>query len=63
MRRKTSVSVDEELWKRWLMFVVGTTGSTRKVSELLEEALREYMERRGHGNETAMQKQQETHVS
>ena len=48
-RRKTSIIIDEKLWKQWLMFVIDMTGSTRKVSEVLEKALREYMERRRSG--------------
>lgn len=42
-KRKTSISVDEELWKQWTMFVINKTGSARKLSEELEKALREYM--------------------
>jgi len=41
--RKTSVSIDEELWKQWTMFVIKKTGSARKLSEEIENALREYM--------------------
>lgn len=42
-RRKTSITVDEKLWKEWTMFVVNKTGSARKLSEEIENALREYM--------------------
>jgi hypothetical protein len=42
-RRKTSVSVDDKLWREWISFVVTETGSTRKVSEWTENAIREYM--------------------
>lgn len=42
-KRKTSISVDEELWKQWTMFVIEKTGSARKLSEEIEKALKEYM--------------------
>jgi len=42
-KRKTSISVDEELWKQWTMFVINKTGSARKLSEEIENALRDYM--------------------
>jgi hypothetical protein len=48
-RRKTSVSVDDKLWREWISFVVGETGSGRKVSEETEKAIREYMQRRKEG--------------
>jgi len=44
-KRKTSISVDEELWKQWTMFVINKTGSARKLSEELENALKEYMKK------------------
>lgn len=43
-KRKTSISIDEELWKEWIKFVVDKTGSARKLSEELEKVIREYME-------------------
>lgn len=48
-RRKTSVSVDDKLWREWISFVVDETGSGRKVSEETEKAIREYMQRRKEG--------------
>jgi metal-responsive CopG/Arc/MetJ family transcriptional regulator len=42
-KRKTSISVDEELWKEWTIFVIKKTGSARKLSEEIENALRDYM--------------------
>lgn len=42
-KRKTSISVDEELWKEWTKFVIDKTGSARKLSEELENALKQYM--------------------
>jgi len=48
-RRKTSVSVDDKLWREWINFVVNETGSTRKISEWTENAIREYMQKRKEG--------------
>ena len=42
-KRKTSISIDEDLWKQWTMFVIDKTGSARKLSEELEKALEQYM--------------------
>jgi metal-responsive CopG/Arc/MetJ family transcriptional regulator len=44
-KRKTSITIDEKLWKEWTMFVVNKTGSARKLSEEMETALKEYMNR------------------
>lgn len=43
LRRKTSITVDAELWRRWINFVVSIHGSTRKISDEVEKALLEYM--------------------
>lgn len=43
-KRKTSISIDKELWKQWIKFVVDKTGSARKLSEELENAIRLYIE-------------------
>jgi metal-responsive CopG/Arc/MetJ family transcriptional regulator len=43
-RTKTSITVDEDLWKDWSIFVIKKTGKARKGSEEMENALREYME-------------------
>jgi hypothetical protein len=42
-KRKTSITIDEDLWKKWIKFVVDKTGSARKLSEEIENALKEYM--------------------
>jgi len=42
-RQKTSFIVERELWKKWTLFVVNKRGSARKLSEEVENALREYM--------------------
>jgi hypothetical protein len=44
-KQKTSFMIDSELWREWAVFVVKRTGSARKLSEELEKALREYMDR------------------
>jgi hypothetical protein len=44
-KQKTSLLIDSQLWKEWTLFVVEKTGSARKLSEELEKALREYMDR------------------
>lgn len=48
--KKTSVSVDPNLWIEWSHFVLDRTGSNRKASEELQKAMREYMTKYGkHG--------------
>ena len=42
-KRKTSITIDEELWKEWTKWVIDKTGSSRKLSDEIENALREYM--------------------
>jgi len=42
-KRKTSISIEAELWKQWTRFVIDKTGSARKLSEEIENALRNYM--------------------
>lgn len=44
-KRKTSINVDDKLWKEWMIFVLNETGSSRKTSEVLEKAMKEYMEK------------------
>lgn len=44
-KRKTTISINEELWREWLNFVVHKTGSGRKVSNEIENAMKEYMEK------------------
>ena len=45
VKKKTSISIDPELWKEWITFVVKKDGSTRKISMEVENALKEYMVR------------------
>ena len=44
-KRKTSVNVDQDVWMKWNHFVIDKTGSSRRVSQELEEALLEYIEK------------------
>ena len=43
MKKKTSIVVDADVWRRWIKFVVSIHGSTRKISSEIEKALLEYM--------------------
>ena len=45
LRRKTSIIIDAELWRKWINFVVSIHGSTRNISSEVEKALLEYMRR------------------
>jgi metal-responsive CopG/Arc/MetJ family transcriptional regulator len=45
VKRKTSITIDEELWKEWTKFVVDKTGSARRLSEEIENALKDYMDK------------------
>jgi hypothetical protein len=45
-KRKTSITIDEEIWKEWTKFVIDKTGSSRKLSDELENALKDYMKKR-----------------
>ena len=44
-KRKTSINVDVKLWTEWMKFVLDKTDSSRKTSEMLEKAIKEYMEK------------------
>jgi len=44
-KAKTSINIDKDTWSDWIKFVVNKTGSARKVSEELEQALLEYMKK------------------
>jgi len=47
--KKTSITVDPQLWLEWNRFVLDKTGSTRKASEELQNAMREYVARHRRG--------------
>jgi len=44
-KRKTSINIDDKLWRNLAKFVIDKTGSSRKTSEMLEKAIEEYMEK------------------
>lgn len=44
MRKKTSISLDPDIWSDWIAFVVTKTKVNRRVSEITEKALQEYMQ-------------------
>ena len=43
VKRKTSVSLEEDTWKAFTIFAIQRTGSNRRVSEEVEQALKNYM--------------------
>ena len=43
-KKKTSLNVDEETWRQWVIFVTTKHGTGRMVSEETEKALKEYMQ-------------------
>jgi hypothetical protein len=45
VKKKTSINIDDRVWKDWMKFVIDKTGSVRRLSEEMEKALREYMEK------------------
>jgi len=49
-KRKTSISVDDKLWREWINFVVSKTGSARKISEETQNAIQEYMQKYKEAN-------------
>jgi len=48
-KKKTSITVNPKIWREWVKFVIDKTGSSRKVSEELENAIKEYMKKHGEG--------------
>jgi len=44
-KKKTSINIDEQIWKDWMKFVIDKTGSVRRLGEEMKKALQEYMER------------------
>jgi len=47
MRKKTTILVENELWTEFVTYVVRKYGTSRKTSEEIEAAMREYLEKRG----------------
>jgi hypothetical protein len=44
-KRRTTVLVDDDLWKRFLTYVVKKHGSAKKASIEIENAVKEYLNR------------------
>ena len=42
-KQKTSLNLDEKLWKEFQIYALQTTGKGRNASDLAEDALREFM--------------------
>ena len=38
-KKKTSIYVDEDMWKKWMIYVIKEHGSSRKASRVLEDAM------------------------
>jgi len=45
-KKRTSIYVDDKLWNEWMHFVLDAYGSTRKASEALEDAMKEFMKKK-----------------
>jgi hypothetical protein len=43
MRKKTSLTIDPDIWGRWITFIVTKTKANRRISEITEKALEEFM--------------------
>jgi len=43
LKHKTTILVDEKLWKSFLSFIVKKHGTTKKTSAEIEAAIREYL--------------------
>jgi metal-responsive CopG/Arc/MetJ family transcriptional regulator len=43
-KKRTSIYIQEKLWSEWMHFVIDQYGSSRKASEALEDAMREFMQ-------------------
>ena len=44
-KKKTSINIDADLWKKWTIYVIQRYGSSRKVSDALAEAISDTMTR------------------
>ena len=43
--RKTTILVDEDLWKDFVTFVLKKHGTSKKTSKEIENAMREYLKK------------------
>jgi len=48
-KKKTSIAIDPKIWQEWVKFVIDKTGSTRRIGEELEKAIKEYMQKHRGG--------------
>lgn len=44
-KKKTTILVDENLWKEFVTFVLKKHGTSKKTSEEIENAMREYLKK------------------
>jgi len=47
-KRRTTIIVDDQLWKRFLSYVVGKHASAKKASVEVEAAIKEYLDHHEH---------------
>ena len=47
---KTTINVDEDLWKKFSILVIQQKGY-RKKNDVIEDLIREYVERKGGGKD------------
>jgi hypothetical protein len=45
VKKKTSLNLDDKLWRSWVIYVTQKYGTTRKISDETATALEEYMQR------------------
>jgi len=48
-KKRTSIYVDEKIWNDWMHFVIDAYGSSRKASEALEDAMKDFMQKKKKG--------------
>ena len=47
VKKKTSISIDEYVWRDFCMFVIALRGSTRKIGSEVEVALKKHIQSGG----------------
>ena len=45
MKIKTSIVIDDKLWTKFRIYVIEKTGSSRKISETMEQAINNLMDK------------------
>lgn len=43
-KKKTSLNIDQDIWEKWVKYVVNKTGSTMKISEETERIIKKEMD-------------------